>query len=202
MFSRNTTRDAEQAQDSADFGAPPSTTHPRDLQDESGHVTFNRHASAGGSNHLDSNFDKTMAEVVGGLYDNELQQGRDEQHGGGGGGGEQKDGEQDDSEEESVLLEDAGGLPPDMDEGGMEEDLSLSSLEGDVDANQQGGRGGRGGGHGRGRGGRGGRGRGIFLDLKFICTFIQSKAGDAGVDTSDKAQTTFGSCSMQPPKSL
>jgi hypothetical protein len=74
MFSRNTSRDAEQAQDSANFGAPASTMHPRDLQDESGHVTFNQHASAAGSHHMVPNFCQTMAEVVGGLYDNDNDQ--------------------------------------------------------------------------------------------------------------------------------
>jgi hypothetical protein len=70
MWARNSSRDAEQAQDAADVGAP-SSTHHRDIQDESGHVTFRRNASAAGPNHTDPNFRQTMQQVVGGLYEQE-----------------------------------------------------------------------------------------------------------------------------------
>jgi hypothetical protein len=79
MFSRNSSRDAEQAQNQADSeqGAP-SNTHPRDLQDESGHVSYRRGASASGTHHTDADFTATMADVVGGLYEETEQEGEEQ----------------------------------------------------------------------------------------------------------------------------
>ncbi len=71
MYARNSSRDAEQAQDAADVVAP-SATHPRDLQDEGGHVTFCHSASAAGPNQTDPNYDQTMQQVVRDLYSMEI----------------------------------------------------------------------------------------------------------------------------------
>ena len=71
MWTRNSSRDAEHAQDAADVVAP-SATHPRDLQDEGGHVTFRHSASAAGPNHTDPNCDQAMQQVIGDLYSMEI----------------------------------------------------------------------------------------------------------------------------------
>jgi hypothetical protein len=70
MSTRNSSRDAEEAQDAADFGGTPST-HRRDLQDDGGHVTFRRSTSgaASGPNHMDQNFNTMMEQVVASVYE-------------------------------------------------------------------------------------------------------------------------------------
>jgi hypothetical protein len=79
MWARKSSRDAEHAQDAAGYGAP-SATHHRDLQDESGQVTFCRSASAAGPSHTDPNFHNTMQQVVGDLYEEQEQDDNDEQN--------------------------------------------------------------------------------------------------------------------------
>jgi hypothetical protein len=71
MWARNSSRDAEHAQDAADVGAP-SSAHHRDLQDEAGHVPSCHSASAAGPNHTDPNFHQTIRQVVGDFYGLEL----------------------------------------------------------------------------------------------------------------------------------
>ena len=75
MSSRNTRRDAELAQDAADFGAN-SDDRPDRRQDESGHVTFRLPRNATGPNHTDSNFHQSMVEAVVGLYEEQQDQQR------------------------------------------------------------------------------------------------------------------------------
>ena len=140
MWTRNSSRDAEHSQDAADVVAP-SATHPRDLQDESGQVTFRRSASAAGPSHPDPNFPQTMQQVVGELY-------------------EEKEQEQDDDEEHKDNEQDQADNDDERKDGDEEMDSSTTESEGtrlfhrveDLVTDGQGGGRGRGQGRRRGRG--------------------------------------------------
>jgi hypothetical protein len=135
MWARNSSRDAERAQDDADFGAAPGGGN-RFPEDDTGHVTFRAAETEGvGPGAGDPNFRQSLTDAIAGLY--------------------LGDGNLDD--EGSV---DAAGFLQEEEEDEDTDDTTMVEA-----ARQQttgGGRagGGRGGGRGRGRGGGHGRGRG------------------------------------------
>jgi hypothetical protein len=124
-MSRNTLRDAELAQDAADFGA--SSTSRETPQDESGHVTFRRRRTVTAPNHTDPNFLESLLEAV-----------------------DLEDQEEDEDDDGSV--EEARVLDEDDDET-VEEARVLDEARNNQQRVGGGGRGRGRGGRGRGRGG-------------------------------------------------
>ena len=68
MTHRNQSRDAERAQDDADFGALADGF--REYADERGHVTYSLRDDAVGPNALGPNYHASLQQVIAGLYKN------------------------------------------------------------------------------------------------------------------------------------
>ncbi len=67
MWARNSSRDAERAQDDADFGAAPGGGN-RFPEDDTGHVTFRAATEGVGPIAGDPNFRQSLTDAIAGLY--------------------------------------------------------------------------------------------------------------------------------------
>jgi hypothetical protein len=68
MWARNSSRDAERAQDDADFGAAPCDGGNRFPEDDTGHVTFRAATKGVGPSAGDPNFHQSLSDAIAGLY--------------------------------------------------------------------------------------------------------------------------------------